>query len=232
MLLRIGPMHDWVRTIAAHLKTAPVFSGADRAELDRMLDDLGDRVLVLSADVPALNAVVLRLVRREQVSETAIGWVADLDRDSRDFAERLGLPPRPTLAADVASGPAVRKVGLVRDDHGGVLLHRGRLTGWDGAKSFGAQSYHDDAMIADGAVRRIEVTPHRSSPDAVIAQVVRPGLLGRSTTSRSTGRSVQTACDEVLSTVDGEPHPRPVRKWTWYADPRQHWLLRAPTPPG
>ncbi|CAN5347549.1 hypothetical protein BH20ACT5_BH20ACT5_03500 [soil metagenome] len=228
-LLRLGPVDDWVRTIAAHLGVEPTLGGTD--DLDRALDDLAGRRLVLSCAVPGLNAVVRRLVRRDQADRVAIGWVADLDRDSRDLAERLGLPKRPTPAAELARGLDTRKVGLVRDDHGGVLLHRGRLSAWAGAKAFGAQSYHDDALVADGTIRRIEVTPHRSENGTLIVQVARPGRL-RESVSRSTGRSIQTACDEGQSTVDGVPHPRPVRKWTWYADPHRHWLLRAPTLPG
>lgn len=229
-LLRIGPVDDWVRTIAVHLGTDPVEVGTERQELDGVLDGVtGDR-LVLTADVTGLNAVLVRLIRREQVADTPIGWVPDVDRASRELSARLGLPARPTLAADMATGDEIREVRLVRDDHGGLLLHRGRLTGWAGAASFGAQSYHDDVLAANGSVRRIEVSPDYRVDCGLVAVVVPPRRLRRAMTS--TGRSLQTACDEALSTVDGLPFPRPVTRWTWYADPRQHWLLRAPARSG
>lgn len=229
-LWRIGPVDDWVRTVAHHLRTDPVVVTTERADLDAALDGLAGRRLVLSADVAALNALVLRLIRRKQVTDVPVGWVADVDRNSRELSTRLGLPPRPTLAADIATGEDVREVRLVRDDHGGLLLHRGRLSAWSGSPPFGAQSYHDDAVVADGVVRRIDVRPDYDVDCGLIAEVVSASRLRR--TTRSTGRCVQTACDEALSTVDGEPFPRPVTKWAWYADPRQHWLLRAPARSG
>ncbi|MGI8530006.1 MAG: hypothetical protein ACR2KO_11065 [Geodermatophilaceae bacterium] len=225
-LLRIGPVDDWVRTIAHHLRADPILLGTDRDDIDRTLDAHAGRPLVLSADIAGLSAILQRLVRRDQVTEVPVGWVADTDKASRELSSRLGLPPRPTLAADVATADEVRNVRLVRDDHGGLLLHRGRLSGWAGAAMFGAQTYHDDELVADGTVRRIDVRPDYGVDCGVVAEVA-AGLLRR--TTRSTGRSVQTSCGEALSTVDGVLHPRPVRKWTWYADPRQYWLLRVPS---
>ncbi len=227
-LVRIGPVDDWVRTVAHHLRTDARPVPADRADLDRLLDGLAGRPLLLSCDVRGLSAVLLRLIRREQVTDVPIGWVPDADRDSRELAARLGLPARPTLAADAATTGAVRRIRLVRDDHGGLLLHRGTLTPSTGRR-FGGQTYHDDTLIADGAVRRLEVRPDYAADCAVLAEVHRPGVATR--VRRSTGRSVQTACAEATATVDGLAHPRPVTRWTWYADPRQHWLLRTPEPP-
>lgn len=229
-LVRIGAVDDWVRTVAHHLRTDPLVVTTERADLDRLMDQQAGRPLVLSSDVRGLAAVLLRLIRREQVTEVPLGWVADMDKASRELSAWLRLPKRPTLAADLAIGEQVRQVRLVRDDHGGLLLHRGRLSGWAGARAFGAQSYHDNTLIVDGTVRRIDTRPDYDADCAITAEIVTPQLIGGK--SASTGRSVQTACDEALSTVDGVPHPRPVRRWTWYADPRQHWLLRSPAQAG
>jgi len=223
-LVRIGPVDDWVRTVAHHLRTDVVPVGPDRADLDRWLT--AGRPLLVSADVPGLNAILTRLVRRELAAHTPIGWVPDPDRSSRELAAALHLPARPTLAANIATSDAVRPVRLVRDDHGGLLLLRGTLTAASGRR-FGVQSYHDDALIADGPIRRIEVGPDYTDGCAVHARV-KAGLRRR---AHSTGRSVQSACAEAVVTIDGVRRERPVTKWTWYADPRQHWLLRAPAPP-
>lgn len=229
-LLRVGPVDDWVRTIAHHLQVDPVLVTTQREDLDAALDRLDGEPVILSADVVGLNAVVLRLVRREQVEQIPVGWVADMDKASRELSGWLGLPARPTLAADLAAAEETHAVRMVRDDHGGVLLHRGRLSAYSGGAGFGAQSYHDDTLAANGTVRRIDVRPDYTVDCALVAEVVTGRPLRRP--SRSTGRSLQTACDEAVSTVDGVAHPRPVTKWTWYADPRQHWLLRAPAPRG
>lgn len=232
-LVRIGPVDDWVRTVAHHLRTDTRPVTADRADLDRVLDGLAGRSLLLSCDIRGLSAVLLRLIRRGQVADVPVGWVPDADRDSRELSGRLGLPARPTLTADIATTGPVRRIRLVRDDHGGLLLHRGTLTPSAGrlfgARSFGAQAYHDDVLVADGPVRRIEVRPDYIADCAVRAEVHRSGLANR--VRRSTGRSLQSACAEATATVDGVVHPRPVTRWTWYADPRQHWLLRTPGPP-
>lgn len=220
-LLRIGPVDDWVRTVAAHLHTDPVTVGTEPAELDPRL---GAGSLLVSCDVPGLHAVLLRLIRRELVVTTSIGWVPDADRASRELAGWLGLPARPTVAAQVAARGAPREVRLVRDDHGGLLLHRGRLAPWQGRR-FGGQAWHDDQRVADGPLRRITVRPDYAADCAVLVEVATPDLR-RARTSR--GRSVQTACDEARAAFDGLEHPRPVIRWTWYADPRQHWLLRSP----
>ncbi len=223
VLVRIGPVDDWVRTIAHHLRADPVLLSTERADLDPILDRYAAEPVVLSCDVPALNAVVQRLVRREQADAVALGWVADTDRASRELAGALGLPKRPTLAADIARDGTPRRIRMVRDDHGGVLLHRGTLTGAEG--SLGAQTYHDDQLIVDGPVRWIEVRPDPAADCAVTARVAPAARLRRAAVS--TGRSVQTACAEGLITVDGVARERPVTKWTWYADPRQHWVLRS-----
>lgn len=229
-LLRVGPVDERVRTIAAALRVDPVVVRPDRQGLDAVLDS-EPAALLLSSDVPALNALVLRLARREQATAVTVGWIPDLDRDSSELGAGFGLPHQPALAADAAATGPVRQIGMVRDDHGGVLLHRGRLTPGTGM-TFGAQSYHDDAKVTDGKVRRIEVRPDHTGAVAVSVDVVRRGRFGRAQTARSTGRSIQVASDPVVCTVDGVPHPRPVTKWTWYADPRQHWLLRTPGQPG
>ncbi len=220
--MRIGPVDDWVRTVAAHLRADPVTVGAEPADLDPLLEDGS---VLLSCGVPGLHAVLLRLIRRDLVATTPLGWVPDADGASRELAGWLHLPARPTLAADVAVQGTPREVRLVRDDHGGLLLHRGRLSAWRGGR-FGGQSWHDDQRAADGPLRRVDVRPDYAADCAVVAEVRAPDLLRRVRTTR--GRSVQTACDEARAAFDGLTHPRPVTRWTWYADPRQHWLLRSP----
>ena len=51
------------------------------------------------------------------------------------------------------------------------------------------------------------VAPHRA----------RPGVDGK--------RALQVASDPARVIRDGVPFPRPVHRWTWYADDRVRWLL-------
>ena len=40
------------------------------------------------------------------------------------------------------------------------------------------------------------------------------------------GRALQVASDPARVVRDGVPYPRPVNRWTWYADDRVRWRLQ------
>jgi hypothetical protein len=52
----------------------------------------------------------------------------------------------------------------------------------------------------------------------VMVQPLRP-------TQRTSGRALQVASDPARVIRDGVPFPRPVSRWTWYADDRVRWRL-------
>jgi hypothetical protein len=115
----------------------------------------------------------------------------------------------------------------VRDDHGGVLLHHGRVeAAGEGRRSLsrrlGLQAHHDDIKVADGEITRIDVRPDWSAVDTigvtVMVQPLRP-------TRRTVGRALQVASDPARVLRDGVPLGRPVHRWTWYADDRVRWRL-------
>ena len=167
--------------------------------------------------VPALAAVLTVLLKADRTARVPVAWEPTGDKDAVALARDIG----------VGSGEQ-RELGLVRDDHGGVLLHHGRIeAAGDGRRSLsrriGLQAHHDDIKVADGEVTRIDVRPDWQAVDTigvtVMLQPLRP-------TRHTSGRAVQVASDPARILRDGVAYPRPVSRWTWYADHRMRWLLQ------
>jgi hypothetical protein len=77
--------------------------------------------------------------------------------------------------------------------------------------------------VADGIVTRIDARPDYKAVDSMRVYVTVAPLRP---VRRSTGRALQVASDPARVIRDGVPYPRPVTRWTWYADPRSRWRLR------
>ena len=187
--------------------------------------------------VPALAAVLAVLLKADR---------------HRAGAGRLGAGRRPD---SVGAGPRPRRrhrrpqreLALVRDDHGGVLLHHGRIeAAGDGRRSLsrrlGLQAHHDDIKVADGEITRIDVRPdwravdtHRRHGDAAAAAPdaaapaagrcrwppTRPGSCA--TASRTRARSPAgpgtptTGCAGCSSPDAAPPRSRQARRGHWAA---------------
>jgi hypothetical protein len=167
--------------------------------------------------VPALAAVLTVLLKAERTAQVPVAWEPSGDKDSVALARDIG----------VGSGEQ-RELCLVRDDHGGVLLQHGRIeAAGDGRRALsrrlGLQAHHDDIKVADGEITRIDVRPDWRAVDTigvtVMLQPLRP-------TRHTSGRALQVASDPARVVRDGVPYPRPVSRWTWYADHRMRWLLQ------
>jgi hypothetical protein len=166
--------------------------------------------------VPALSVVLAVLLKAGRTADVPVAWDPAGDKASGGLARSLGI----------GSGEP-RSLSLVRDDHGGVLLHHGRIeAAGDGRRSLsrrlGLQAHHDDIKVADGEVTRIDVRPDWGAVDTigvtVMLQPLRP-------TQRTSGRALQVASDPARIVRDGVPYPREVSRWTWYADDRVRWRL-------
>lgn len=173
--------------------------------------------LVVRGAVPALNAVLAALHKAGRTADVPVSWEPAGDDDSTGLARDLGI------------GTGVpRPMSLVRDDHGGVLLHHGRIEPADDdargllGRRLGLQAHHDEAKVADGMVTRIDVRPEWQQVDRIRVTVM---VLPLRPTRRSIGRALQVASDPARIIRDGVPYPRPVTRWTWYADDRVRWLL-------
>ncbi len=173
--------------------------------------------VVVRGPVAGLSAVLGVLLKAGRSAEVPVSWEPTADKDSTALARELGL----------GTGDR-RELTLVRDDHGGVLLHHGRIEA-DGdsrrplSRRLGLQAYHDDIRVADGEITRIDVRPDWSAVDTlgvtVMTQPLRP-------TRRTSGRALQIASDPARIIRDGVRYPRSVQRWTWYADYRIRWLLQ------
>jgi hypothetical protein len=167
--------------------------------------------------VHGLSAVLAVLLKAGRTAQVPVAWEPTGDKDSTGLARDLGI----------GTGTP-RDLSLVRDDHGGVLLHHGRIeAAGDGRRALsrrlGLQAHHDDIRVADGEVTRIDVRPDWHAVDTigvtVMTQPLRP-------TQRTSGRALQVASDPARIVRDGVPYPRPVHRWTWYADERVRWRLQ------
>lgn len=172
--------------------------------------------VLVRGPVAGLSAVLGVLLKAGRTAEVPVSWEPTADKDSTGLARDLGIG---------SGGP--RGMSLVRDDHGGVLLHHGRIEAdGDGRRSLsrrlGLQAHHDDIRVADGEITRIDVRPDWTAVDTlavtVMTQPLRP-------TRRTSGRALQVASDPARILRDGVRYPRPVQRWTWFADDRVRWLL-------
>jgi hypothetical protein len=189
----------------------------DRAPDRGTLADVAEAAaLVVCGPVAALAGTLTALFRAGRTAEVPVAWEPADDDASTALAGDLGL----------GSGD-VRALPLVRDDHGGVLLHAGRIEpapgdGGPPARRLGMQAHHDAEKVADGYVLRLDAAPDWRSVDRLRVTVARGWPRPA---RRSLGRAVQVACDPARVVRDGVPHPRAVPGWTWYADDRVRWRL-------
>lgn len=173
--------------------------------------------VVVSGPVPALAGTLTALWKAGRSGEVPVSWEPGDDEDSGGLARSLG----------VGTGQR-RPMSLVRDDHGGVLLHSGRIEPASEerrrmlGRRLGLQAYNDDLEVADGPVTRIDVWPDWSAVDRLRVLVTVAPLRP---VRRSAGRALQVASDPARIIRDGVEYPRPVNRWTWYADDRVRWLL-------
>jgi hypothetical protein len=174
--------------------------------------------VLVRGPVPALAGALAALNAASRTGDVVVSWEPADDKLSRGLARDLGI----------GSGPE-RELSLVRDDHGGVLLHTGRVDPADDGRRglltrrLGAQAHHDDARVADGEISRITARPDWRAVDTlrvtVVVQPLRPPRLSR-------GRALQIACDPAQVTRDGVRYPRTISRWTWFADDRVRWRLQ------
>ncbi|TFV76746.1 hypothetical protein E4P39_07515 [Blastococcus sp. CT_GayMR19] len=171
----------------------------------------------LRGPVPALAAVLTALLKAGRTSLVPVAWEPTADKASLSLARDL----------EIGSGEP-RDLTLVRDDHGGVLLHHGRIeAAGNGRRSLsrrlGCQAHHDDIQVADGEITRIDVRPDWRAVDTIGVTVM---TLPLRPTRQTSGRALQVASDPARVLRDGVPYLRPVDRWTWYADDRVRWRLQ------
>lgn len=174
-----------------------------KAEIDPLLGE-HDHLVVAGTDAD-LAAVVLRLLRKEQLSGVSLGFVPS-SPDS-DVARIWNLPTNPLRALALAMRGEVDPVPLIRDDNGGVLVGRGVLGMVRGV------AYCDEHLALRGPARSIEVEPEMTGPGLMV-RVTKGTFFKRPVTQYA--RAFQLGCIPTRPSSDGVPYPRAVNRWTWY----------------
>lgn len=179
-----------------------------KAHVDELLAQVGkdaeyDRVVVVGHDAD-LAAVVLRLLRTNRLAKVPVGF-ASLTGDSA-AATVWGLPRNGDEALELALTAEPRKVPLVRDGNGGVLVGQGKLGPLRGI------AYCDEVQVLRGPARRIRVAPHATG----IQVTVTPSGLFPRPTQTVRCRAFELGCMPTTVVRDGVRHDRPVHRWHWY----------------
>ena len=178
---------------------------------------LRGRVLVVGDDAD-LNAVVLRLLRRELLGAVEVAYAAVRPTAVTDM---YGLPAG-AEAVRAARLAEVDRVPLVRNDAGGVLVGAARLGPVTGT------FYVDEERIPGGSARSIEVVPDARKGLAVTVVKKRFLGFGRLPVTYH-GRAVEFGILPGSGTVisfDGIVHPREVKQWVFYAHTEPWRLVR------
>jgi hypothetical protein len=183
-------------------------------DVDQHLDH--DRLIVAGSDAD-LAAVALRLLRRERLGDTIVGFVPASPRSV--VAALWTLPSSPAAAFQLALTGDPDPVPLVRDDVGGVLVGLGSLSPVRGV------GYADADNVLRGQASRIEVTPDPDGGAGLVVRVIHRRLIG-SKVKEHRPRAFQLGCLPTSATLDGVKHPRPVDKWTWYRHTEDMRLVR------
>jgi hypothetical protein len=186
-----------------------------KADVDLLLGE-SDHFIVAGTDAD-LAAVVLRLLRKEQLSGASVGFVPS-SPDSA-VASIWGLPTQPLRALDLALHGAVRPVPLIRNDAGGVLVGRGTIGIVRGV------AYCDEQVALRGPARAIEVEPDSGGPGLTV-RVLKGGFFKRP--ADFSARAFQLGCVPIKPVSDGVAFPRAVSKWTWYRHTEDLRLVRGP----
>jgi hypothetical protein len=155
------------------------------------------RLIVVGADAD-LASVLTRLLRTDRLDVEvghATGWRA---------------------ARRVRRG-AARRVPLIRDDAGHVVVSAAQWRGPDGEPLRG-EAVVDDTLLFDGEVTGVRIEPTHAMPG------LRAAVIGRGATRWAAGRAAQLGSTGAVVVRDGSEAAKIVRRSTFYRH-TQGWLL-------
>lgn len=185
------------RSLPRPLAGLPVVAVDEPTEVDATLD--ARRVIVLGAHAD-LAVVLSRLLRTDRL-DVEVGFV-----------------PRRWAARRARTGPA-RRVPLIRDESGTVLVRSALWLPAGDSATIKGEAVVDDMVLFDGEATGVRVEPTSTMP----------GLRASVLTSRMrprrwvTGRAAQLGTTGALVVRDGTPTGRPVKRSTFYRN-TQGWL--------
>lgn len=209
-----GAVSDGFGAVLAGLPGRPIHVVGPRP--GKAIDPLlAGRVLVIGDDAD-LNAVVVRLVRRELLGTVEVAYAPATATAVTDLH---GLPAGAAAARAAWSGVA-DDVPLARNDSGGVLVGRAELAPVTG-------TFYVDAQRIPGGAPAVRVQPDRAA-GLTVTVLRRRGLLRRRPAA-VTGRAVEFGIapgSGTAITYDGIRHPREVNRWVFYRHTEPLRLVR------
>jgi hypothetical protein len=183
---------------------------ADSAAIDGAIGP-HRRLVVVGGDAD-LAAVLSRLLRAERL-DVEVAYVPR----RRTRATRVYRLPAGRGAARRARRGKARRVPLIRDETGSVIVGRATWRPADEAQLIYGEAVVDDTALFDGDVAGVRVEP----------TLAMPGLRARPHGGRRPwihGRAVQLGSTGAVVVRDGVPAPRAARRSTFYRH-IEGWLL-------
>jgi hypothetical protein len=167
------------------------------------------RLVVLGTDAD-LASVLTRLMRAEQLNVE----VAYVPRRRTPATRAYRLPAGRRAARRAVRGSA-RRLPLIRDETGSVIVGSAVWRPADGERLLHGEAVVDDAVLFDGDVAEVRIEPTAALP----------GLRARVSGTRRwlTGRAAQLGGPGISVIRDGVDAPRPVRRSTLYRN-TEGWL--------
>lgn len=166
------------------------------------------RLVVVGADAD-LAAVLTRLLRAERL-DVEVAYVPP----RRTPATRAYRVPAGRRAARRARRGSARRVTLIRDETGSVIVGRARWLPSDGRATVHGEAVVDDTTLFDGEVAAVRIEP----------TLAMPGLRARVTRGWVAGRAAQLGSTGVTVERDGVAAPRVASRSTFYRNV-EGWLL-------
>jgi hypothetical protein len=165
------------------------------------VDNITDcsRVVVVGSDAD-LAAVLTRLLRADRLNV------------------EVGHARRPWNARRARTGSA-RRVPLIRDETGTVIVGAGYWLPVEDARTIHGEAVVDDTLLFDGEATGVRIEPIDTMPG------LRASVLSSRMRARRwiTGRAAQLGSEAALVIRDGEAGPRPVKRSTFYRH-TEGWL--------
>jgi hypothetical protein len=206
---------DLPRRQRGPLNGLPIRFVSDPAEIDAVISDYG-RLVVIGADAD-LATVLSRLLRADRL-DIELAY-APRRRTAATRAYRL---PTGRRAARRARHGAARRVTLIRDETGSVIVGRARWLPADNQHPLHGEAVVDDTLLFDGDVASVSIEPTLAMPG--LRASAENGVQTRFWRRWIAGRAVQLGSTGVTVVRDGVPAPRPARRSTFYRNV-EGWLL-------